>query len=103
MSAKTINYKDLSPAQRRKGAAEARQRIMAMLSNPFLPADQRAAFDAHLVKLEHWERGTLDKLIPVVRPTPVPTLTAPKTPAALPAGKAHEVSVVETLSVVEKK
>ena len=59
MSAKTISYKDLTPAQRRKGASEARQRVMAMLSNPFLPAEQRASFDSHLVKLDLWERGRL--------------------------------------------
>lgn len=59
MAVKHLSYKDIPPDQRQKGAAEARARIMAALSNPFLPADQRAYFEDQRRRIDLWEKGQL--------------------------------------------
>ena len=98
MAVRSLSYKDLTPAQRQKGAAEARQRIMSMMANPFLPPDQRAHFEKALEHLSQWEQGTL----PAGAKAPVP----PSPPEALEATSKptrHDVQVVETLSVADAK
>lgn len=67
MAVKHLSYRDLSPEQRKKGAADARQRVVAMMSTPFLPAEQRAYFEKNLEQINQWERGALSEL-PAVAP-----------------------------------
>jgi len=83
MGTRHLSYKDLTPAQRQKGAAEARQRVTAILSsNPFMPPEQRAHFMANLNQIDLWEQGRM----------PEPT---PASPPRLPV--AHTVGVQETV------
>lgn len=95
MSAKHLSYKDLTPAQRQKGAAEARQRLQGMLTNPFMPPDQKALLDAQMAKIDLWEQGRLPEQ-PVVKPGTPKTLPSP---SAQPVN--HEVVLQEKLSLVE--
>lgn len=92
MSAKHISYKDLTPAQRQKGAAEARQRLQGMLANPFIPPDQKALLDAHMEKIHLWEQGKLPE---------EPVRSAPKAlpPEPAPEPVKHSVEITEKLSV----
>jgi len=59
MAIKHFSYMDLTPEQRRKGAADARKRLSAMLAVPFLTPDQRDSIQGQLQNLDKWERGDL--------------------------------------------
>jgi len=54
-----VTYLDLTPEQRREGAAKARSKLKALLANPMLTADQRAALRIRVDELRLWEAGTL--------------------------------------------
>jgi len=97
MTVRHLSYLDLTPAQRAKGAAEARQRIMSALSAPFLPADQRDHFQRELAKLNHWEMGSLP-----FHASPKALPAAPVEVALAPVPVVHAVDIQEKLSVIEK-
>ena len=59
MATKTISYLDLTPEQRRDGARTARERLRSLSANPFLTPDQHAQIAEQMVRLDHWEAGTL--------------------------------------------
>lgn len=54
-----VTYLDLTPEQRREGSVKARTRLKALLSNPMLTPDQRAALRVRMDELRLWEAGTL--------------------------------------------
>lgn len=60
MSVKHISYLDLSVAQRRAGAAKARERLSGLLANPFLTPEQKAQVQGDLLRIDLWEAGRLD-------------------------------------------
>jgi len=102
MTVRHLSYLDLTPAQRAKGAAEARQRLVSALSAPFLPADQQAHLRKELTKLNQWETGTL----PVhasPKALPAAPVGMPPTPTPAPAPVVHAVDIQEKLSVIEEK
>lgn len=59
MAVKHLTYRDIPADQRQKGAAEARTRIVTLLSNPFLTPEQRAALDEQRTRIDLWEKGAL--------------------------------------------
>lgn len=73
-----ITYLDLTPEQRREGAARARARLKTLLANPSLTPDQRAALRSRLDELRMWEAGELHK------------------------SREHTVELTETVSVKEE-
>lgn len=79
MAVKHLNYRDLPPALRKKGAAEARQRVTAMMGNPFLPKEQREYFMQLLAQINSWESGNMP-----------------------PPPKSHSVDLTETMAVAVK-
>jgi hypothetical protein len=99
MTVRHLSYLDLTPAQRAKGAAEARQRLVSALSAPFLPADQQAHLRQELAKINQWETGTL----PVQAAPKAPAAPVEVPPAPTPAPVVHAVDIQEKLSVVEEK
>jgi hypothetical protein len=84
MTIKHISYLELTPEQRRKGAADARKRITGMMSTPFLTGDQHLALQAQLKSIDQWEKGEL--------------------PVHPPAGKSvnHKVGVGESVDLTAK-
>ena len=109
MAVKHLSYKDLPPDLRRKGAAEQRTRLAALLAHPFATPEQRADVLRSMEKLDLWERGLLPE-------PPSPTFPKAAAPAALPEALAlpeeapapeaapkdpvaHEVTITEKLSV----
>jgi len=60
MGVKRLNYKDLTPEQRRQGAKNARERIRAALLNPVLSPEQSAYLQEQMRKIDAWESCTLD-------------------------------------------
>ncbi len=59
MSVKRLSYRDLPPALRKKGAGDARQRILMMMASPMLSLEQRAHLQGSLETLALWEKGQL--------------------------------------------
>ena len=57
---RTINYRDLTVEQRRRGAAKTRERLMGVLNQPFLSNEQRAAIWEKIELVGRWERLALD-------------------------------------------
>jgi hypothetical protein len=57
MAIKHLSVKDLTPEQRKEGADKARERLRALLANPFVTADQVDQVHARLVAVDKWERG----------------------------------------------
>ena len=53
------HYLNLSPQQRKKGAALIRSRLMAALSSPGLGPQQIKHLHAELKKINAWEAGLL--------------------------------------------
>lgn len=87
MAIKHFSYLDLTPEQRRKGAADARKRLSAMLAVPFLTPDQQSSIQAQLLNIDKWERGDL-----AIAPRP--------TEVRQPVN--HAVGVGETVKVDDK-
>jgi hypothetical protein len=83
MGVKHLTYKDIPSEQRQQGAAEARTRIVALLSNPFLTPEQREYFEAQRARIDQWEKGAL-----------------PEPPPRVPV--AHVVEVSEAIELSEK-
>ena len=50
-----MNYKQLTPEQRREGAEKARERLRGTMMSPALTADQQAYLKAEMVKIDAWE------------------------------------------------
>ena len=60
MGIKRLNYTHLTPEQRRKGAAEARDRLRGAMMNPALTPDQAAYLKKESDKIDSWEKCTLE-------------------------------------------
>lgn len=57
MTVRSVSYLDLSPAQRQRGAAVARERLRANLTNPLLTDDQKKQIHTEMLRLDYWEKG----------------------------------------------
>jgi hypothetical protein len=64
MAVRTLTYRDLTAEQRRRGAKTVRERLMGVLSQPFITDDQRKAIYEKFNRLDHWERLALASLPP---------------------------------------
>jgi hypothetical protein len=99
MAVKHISYKDLPPDMRKKGAAEARHRLSALLSHPFATAEQKNDTLKAMLNLDLWEKGALPET--QAKPVVVKALPAPPSAAPAQAPVAHQVTIVESLTVAE--
>ena len=60
MGIRRLSYKDLTPEQRRDGAAKARERLRGTMMSPALTPDQQAYLTAEMAKIDAWERCELE-------------------------------------------
>jgi hypothetical protein len=81
---------------RTKGAAQARQQLHALLSNPLLTEAQRKELLKHLAWVARWEAADVEDLVP--RPASK-NVSAPALPPRTP--QHHVVEVTEELEVHE--
>jgi hypothetical protein len=56
---RTLTYRDLTPAQRARGARKARESLTGLLSNPLLDEGSRTQLLAHMDRISQWEVGHL--------------------------------------------
>ncbi len=70
MARGTITVYDIPPEVRSKGAAQARQQLHTLLSNPHLTATQRAELLDRLAWVAKWEEADVGEILP----RPVPTV-----------------------------
>lgn len=54
-----MDYKSLTPEQRREGAEKARDRIRGSMMSPSLTPEQQAFLKAEMAKIDAWERCEL--------------------------------------------
>jgi hypothetical protein len=64
MPAIRLNYMDLPPEQRQRGASVARARLKAALTNPDLTKGQIDQLQTQMKKLDAWENGSLESFKP---------------------------------------
>jgi len=81
---------------RAKGAAQARQQLHILLSNPHLTEPQRKDLHERLAWVSRWESGKVDDICPKPEAPPPPP-APPAQPARTPQN--HSVELAETLSV----
>lgn len=97
MARGVLTIYDVPPEIRAKGAAQARQQLHTLLSNPHLTATQRKDLLDRLAWVAKWESANVEEILP--RPTPAPALPeateSPRTP------QHHVVEISETLTVKE--
>jgi hypothetical protein len=79
---RTLSYRDLTPEQRAKGAKKARERLLALLNNPFLTVDQKKSIYDKITHIGHWEK------LQIALPGPAP--------------KNHSVGVGDSVRAGEK-
>jgi len=91
-----LTIHQVAPEVRARGAAQARQQLHMLLSNPHLTAVQRKDLNERLAWISRWERGDVDDICP--RPE---IKAAPPAPPPPPARKPqnHSVELTETLTV----
>jgi hypothetical protein len=65
MAVQHLSYLDIPPEKRQKASEEARRRIQTLLSTPLLSSDQVKALQDQIRRIDQWERGDLDPLIPL--------------------------------------
>lgn len=99
MAVKHISYKDLPPDMRKKGAAEARHRLSALLSHPFATPEQKNDTLKAMLNLDLWEKGALPETPPKPQAPPAVLLSPAPPVVSVQAPVAHQVSIVETLTV----
>ncbi len=90
---RTLTYRDLTPAQRAKAAHDTRQKLLGLLNNPFLTAEQRNAVFAKMDRVGKWEKLQLD-------PPAIQVRFPPALPARTP--QHHDVGVKDAVKLGEK-
>jgi hypothetical protein len=91
-----LTIHDVPPEIRAKGAAQARQQLHMLLSNPHITAEQQKDLRDRLAWIARWEAAKVDDICPPPNaPPPPPAPPAP--PARAPQN--HVVEVAETLTV----
>jgi hypothetical protein len=96
MARGTLTIYDVPPEVRAKGAAQARQQLHMLLSNPHLTARQKKDLLERLAWISKWESANVEEIVP--RPAPPPEAPPPP-PAREPQN--HTVELTETLTVKE--
>jgi len=91
------------PAEvRAKGAAQARQQLHTLLSNPHLTEAQREDLRARLAWVTKWETANVGDLLPPPSSPPEDSFTTePSQEVPSPTPTHHQVEVLETLQVDE--
>lgn len=111
-----ISIKQVPQDLRSKGAEKLRGHLREMLSNPFLPAEQRAVLESKLGDVAAWESGKAATASVAEAPAPEPKMAlkapapAPELPPVrnalvqLPARQPqhHTIEITESLSVSEE-
>lgn len=93
----TLTLYDVPPEVRAKGAAQARQQLHTLLSNPHLSKEQRQDLLDRLNWASKWEALNISDVVPPPPPAP------PELPPAPPREPQHHVvEVVESLSITEE-
>jgi hypothetical protein len=87
---RTLTYRDLTQAQRARGARKMRESLGGHLSNPFLSTEQRDKILDRINLVGQWEHLQLD--VPGVAAAPPP-------PAPARAPQHHVVALSETMPV----
>lgn len=98
MARGTITVYDVPPEVRAKGAAQSRQQLHTLLSNPHLTATQRAELLDRLAWVAKWEEADVGEILPRPVPTAVVAEQVPETQRAV---QHHSVFIDESLSVEE--
>lgn len=60
MAIKHLTVGDLTDEQRKEGADKARDRLRALLANPFITPEQVTQVHEKLLSIDRWERGEYD-------------------------------------------
>jgi hypothetical protein len=102
-----LTIRDIPQDVRSRGAERLRSKLRDLLSNPFLPEDQRKVLESKLSEVANWEKGNH-------RSEPVAPPASLAAPSALEPGprnalvqlprqpQHHSISLTEDLSVEEK-
>ena len=91
-----LTIHDVPPEMRARGAAQARQQLHMLLSNPHITASQRKDLLERLAWVSRWEAGNVEDICPRPDAQPEPP---PAPPAREPEN--HVVELSETLTVAE--
>jgi hypothetical protein len=104
MAVRTLTYWDLTQVQRARGAHKMREKLLGILSHPFVTPEQRTSIFDKIAMVDRWEHLKLD--VPYIHPVPqVSALAAPPSPiAALPerTPQHHEVGLGEDIEADDK-
>lgn len=92
----TITLHQVAPEVRAKGAAQARQQLHTLLSNPHLTEEQRTDLRDRLTWVSKWEAGDVGEVLP----PPPPPEEAPEPEPRVP--QHHVVSVQEEMKIEDK-
>lgn len=73
MAIKHMTYLDLTPAQRKEGADQARAKLQGLLTNPWLTPEQRTQVGEQIARVGDWEQGRLPVVhtVEVVEAVPI--------------------------------
>jgi hypothetical protein len=96
MARGTLTIYDVPPEIRAKGAAQARQQLHMLLSNPHLTAEHKKDLLERLAWISKWESANVEEIVP--RPE-APPAAPPPPPAREPQN--HIVELEETLTVTD--
>lgn len=108
---RSLTYRDLTDKQRAQGAKRSREKLLAVLNNPFLTVDQRQTVYDRISLVGRWEKLQLDNPIPArsvvaVTAAHAPAAPPPEAPKAPPAlartPQHHKVDVSDALPMKEK-
>lgn len=89
---------DLPSDLLRLGASRNRTKLRDLLSNPFLPTEQRLELESQAKKVDEWEQG-----ISQVRPlTPEPPVVKEEASVSGRIGTNHSIEVVESIGLSEE-
>lgn len=107
MAVRHLTYLDLTPDQRREGAARAREKYRSVLANPFLTKEQSEAVQKEIAKIDSWERGTAhtETDMRTAKQLPAPVKNALKALPPAPSERKpvhHDVRVADTTKVTDK-
>lgn len=95
MARGTLTIYEVPPEIRAKGAAQARQQLHMLLSNPHLTEPQRKDLLDRLAWVAKWEAADVGEILPRPEPAPAPPALPPREP------QHHVVEVSETLTIQE--
>lgn len=98
MGVKTLTLYQVPADVRAKGAAQARQQIHQLLSNPSLTAEQRKELLDRLRWANKWESLDIEEVLPRLPALP----EAPPEEAPPREPQHHAVEIVESLNIEEQ-